>query len=92
LLTTQHQQATTPEQIKKQLAPYSVVARNYIIELLQPKGMNKHAVFVVIDSEAITYSYERDIEDPRIDHNLNIKLDEFGNVLESAAVVYPRTG
>ncbi|NUO08872.1 MAG: VCBS repeat-containing protein [Candidatus Brocadia sp.] len=80
----------TPEQIKKQLTPYSVAAHNYIIELLQPKGMNKHAVFVVKESEAITYNYERDTEDPRIAHNLNIKLDEYGNVLESAAVVYPR--
>jgi len=80
----------THEQIKKQLTPYSVAARNYIIELLQPKGMNKHAVFVVKESEAITYNYERDTEDPRIAHNLNIKLDEYGNVLESAAVVYPR--
>ncbi|NTW07082.1 MAG: insecticidal toxin complex protein, partial [Syntrophaceae bacterium] len=79
-----------PEQIKKQLTPYSVAARNYIIELLQPRGMNKHAVFAVKESEAVTYNYERDTEDPRIAHNLNIKLDEYGNVLESAAVVYPR--
>ena len=27
---------------------------------------------------------------PRIAHTLNIKLDEYGNVLESASVVYPR--
>lgn len=80
----------TPEQIKKQLAPYSVAARNYIIELLQPRGTNKHAVFAVKESEAITYNYERDTEDPRIAHNLNIKSDEYGNVLESAAIVYPR--
>ncbi len=58
--------------------------------MLQPKGKNKHAIFVVKESEAITYSYERNPEDPRIAHNLNIKLDEYGNVLESAAVVYPR--
>ena len=80
----------TPEQIQKQLTPYSVAACNYVIELLQPKGMNRHAVFVVKESEAITYNYDRDTEDPRIAHNLNIKLDEYGNVLESAAVVYPR--
>ncbi len=79
-----------PEQIKKQLTPYSVAAHNYVIELLQPRGMNKRAVFVVKESEAITYNYERDTEDPRIAHDLNIKLDEYGNVLESAAVVYPR--
>ncbi|MEB3103554.1 SpvB/TcaC N-terminal domain-containing protein [Ferviditalea candida] len=80
----------TPDQIHQQLTPYSVATHNCVIELLQPKGQNKHAVFIVKESEAITYSYERNLEDPRIAHTLNIKLDEYGNVLESASVVYPR--
>lgn len=80
----------TPAQRQKALTPYSVATHNCIIELLQPKGQNKHAIFIVKESEAITYSYERNTEDPRIAHTLNIKLDEYGNVLESAAVVYPR--
>ncbi|CAG0943805.1 hypothetical protein BROC_02406, partial [Candidatus Brocadiaceae bacterium] len=80
----------TPAQRQKELTPYSVATHNCIIELLQPKGKNKHAIFVVKESETVTYSYERDTEDPRIAHTLNIKLDEYGNVLESAAVVYPR--
>ncbi|OGW17913.1 MAG: hypothetical protein A3G93_02970 [Nitrospinae bacterium RIFCSPLOWO2_12_FULL_45_22] len=80
----------TPAQRQKELTPYSVATHNCVIELLQPKGKNKHAIFAVKESEAITYSYERNTEDPRIAHNLNIKLDEYGNVLESAAVVYPR--
>ncbi len=80
----------TPEQLQKELTPYSVATHNSVIELLQPKAQNKHAVFVVKKSEVITYSYERNTEDPRIAHTLNIKLDEYGNVLESAAVVYPR--
>ncbi len=75
---------------KKELTPFSVATHNCVIELLQPKGKNKHAVFVVKESEAITYNYERKPEDPRIAHSLNIKLDEYGNVLESASVVYPR--
>ncbi|ACE06707.1 hypothetical protein Aasi_1414 [Candidatus Amoebophilus asiaticus 5a2] len=80
----------TPEQVKRALTPYSVATHNCVIELLQPKGQNKHAVFVVKESEAITYSYERNTAAPRIAHNLNIQLDEYGNVLESASVVYPR--
>lgn len=80
----------SPEQIKKQLSPYFVAARSYTVELLQPGGIKRHAVFAVKESEAVAYNYERDTEDPRIAHNLNIKLDEYGNVLESAAVVYPR--
>lgn len=80
----------TAAQRQMELTPFSVAIHNCVIELLQPKGQNRHAVFVVKESEAITYSYERDPTDPRIAHNLNIKLDEYGNVLESAAVVYPR--
>jgi len=80
----------TPDAIQKELTPFSVGTHNCVIELLQPKGKNKHAVFVVKESEAITYSYERNPEDPRIAHSLNIKLDEYGNVLESGAIVYPR--
>jgi RHS repeat-associated protein len=80
----------TEEALKKELTPFFVATHNCVIELLQPKGKNKHAVFAVKESEAITYSYERDSQDPRIAHTLNIKLDEYGNVLESASVVYPR--
>lgn len=80
----------TIEARKKELTPFSAATHNCVIELLQPRGKNKHAVFVVKESEAITYSYERNPEDPRIAHNLNIQLDEYGNVLESASVVYPR--
>jgi len=80
----------TPDAKQKELTPFLVATHNCFIELLQPKGNNKHAVFAVKESEAITYAYERNPHDPRISHNLNIKLDEFGNVSESASVVYPR--
>jgi RHS repeat-associated protein len=67
-----------------------VAGHNCVIELLQPRGQNRHAVFVVKESEAIAYSYERNTEDPRVAHSLNIKIDEYGNPLEKAAVVYAR--
>jgi RHS repeat-associated protein len=80
---------TIPARIKE-LTPFSVVTNSCMIELLQPKGRNKHAVFVVKESEAITYGYERVHDDPRISHTINTRLDEYGNILESAAIVYPR--
>jgi RHS repeat-associated protein len=80
----------TPAQIQTQLTPYQVVDHNCTIELLQPKGQNKHAIFTVKESENLTYSYERNTSDPRIAHELNTVYDEYGNVLESAKVVYPR--
>jgi len=30
--------------------------------------------------------------DPRISHTLNLKIDEYGNVLKSVAIAYPRVG
>lgn len=80
----------TAEDRRTALTPFTVATHNCMIELLQPRGQNRHAIFVVKESEAITYSYERNPEDPRIAHNLNIKLDDYGNILESASVVYPR--
>jgi RHS repeat-associated protein len=80
----------TDEAVKKELTPFSVATHNCVIELLQPKGNNEHAIFVVKESEAITYSYERNPDDPRITHKLNIKLDEYGNVLDAVTIVYPR--
>lgn len=75
---------------KKELTPFSVATNNCHIELLQPKGNNRHAVFLVKESEAVSYNYERNADDPRIAHNLNIKADEYNNILESVSIVYPR--
>ncbi len=80
----------TEEARKRELTPFTATTHNCVIELFQPKGKNKHAVFVVKKSESLTYNYERNPLDPRIAHSLNIKFDPYGNVLESAAVVYPR--
>ncbi|WP_340199982.1 SpvB/TcaC N-terminal domain-containing protein [Ascidiimonas sp. W6] len=81
---------STEEARRRELTPYNVETSNCIIELLQPRGKNKYAVFIVKESEAISYTYERKPDDARISHSLNIKLDAYGNILESASVVYPR--
>lgn len=80
----------TPAERKRELTPFSAATHNCMIELVQPKGKNKHAVYVVKESESVSYSYERNTDDPRVAHKLNIKFDEYANVLEAASVVYPR--
>ena len=70
--------------------PYSVAKKNNIIKWLQPKQRNKYAVFYVHESESLSFSYERNMSDPRIAHLLNLEVDDFGNVLKSASVVYGR--
>jgi RHS repeat-associated protein len=80
----------TPDQLRRQLTPYAVTTSTCIVELLQPQGQNRHAVFTTKESEGITYQYERDPQDARVSHTLNVRFDEYGNVLESAKVAYPR--
>ncbi|MES2520775.1 MAG: SpvB/TcaC N-terminal domain-containing protein [Bacteroidota bacterium] len=72
--------------------PYSVATHNCHVQLKQKKGTNAHAVFMVHESEAITFSYERNSADPRVAHTLNLEFDEMGNVKKSVSVVYGRTG
>ncbi|WP_367108741.1 SpvB/TcaC N-terminal domain-containing protein [uncultured Psychrobacter sp.] len=77
---------------------YSTAYHNCHIQRLQPRGTNPHAVFLVTESEAITYQYELDLQastlipDPRIAHTFNLNTDEYGNVLQAIAIVYPRLG
>ncbi len=75
---------------------FSASCRNCHIDRLQPQAFNRHAVFLVTESEALTYHYELDLRaspprpDPRVAHTVNLRIDEFGRVLESVAIGYPR--
>ena len=77
---------------------FSTAYHNCHIQRLQAKRGNRHAVFLVTESEAITYHYELDLTtenltpEPRIAHTLNLSFDQYGNVLQAVAVVYPRLG
>jgi RHS repeat-associated protein len=70
--------------------PYTVTEHTYRVRLEQPMANNLHAVFFAHESESLAYHYERNPADPRIGHQLTLNVDAFGNVLESAAVGYPR--
>jgi RHS repeat-associated protein len=84
----------TPQE--KRVKLFSTAFHNCHIQFLQPRGNNRHAIFLVTESEAITYNYELDLvtqplqPDPRIAHTLNLSTDEYGNVLESVAIAYKR--
>ncbi len=77
---------------------FSTAFHNCNIQMLQAQAANRHAVFLVTESEAISYQYDLDlrqetpIPDPRIAHTLNLNIDQFGNVLQSVGIVYPRIG
>jgi RHS repeat-associated protein len=75
---------------------YTTAYHNSHITRLQLQGINRHAVFLVTESEALTYTYELDLRqtalspDPRIAHTLNLRFDSYGRAQQSVAVVYPR--
>lgn len=70
--------------------PYSTAEHNCHIRMLQPLLGNRYAVFLPTESQATTYNYERQASDPRIAHQLNTVVDELGNAVETANVVYGR--
>ena len=77
---------------------FSTAYHNCHIQRLQAQDSNPHAVFLVTESEAISYQYDLNLQtetlmpDPRVSHSFNLNMDAFGNVLQAAAVVYPRLG
>ncbi len=75
---------------------YSAATHNCKIKRIQKQSGNKHAVFFVTESEAISYQYELDLRaarlepDPRIAHSMNLRHDEYGNPQQTVAIAYGR--
>jgi RHS repeat-associated protein len=76
---------------------YSAVNRNCNIQCLQKKQHNRHAIFLVTESETLSYQYELVIAkngmllpDPRISHTMNLRQDQYGNPQQKIAIGYKR--
>jgi RHS repeat-associated protein len=80
----------TAAQIRRARTPYTVTEQNFTIRVLQRRGSNRYAVFFTHAREALTYHYERNPKDPRVQHQLTLEVDDFGNALKQAAVAYGR--
>src|SRR5690606_20087642 len=72
--------------------PYTVSEANFQILALQGRGPREHdhAVFYVHAKESLSYTYDRNPEDPRIGHGFVLEVDDYGTALKSASLVYPR--
>ncbi|MFE0458305.1 SpvB/TcaC N-terminal domain-containing protein [Kitasatospora sp. NPDC058965] len=70
--------------------PYTVVEQNFTVRMLQPRGSNRHAVFLTHPRERLTHAYERNPADPRTEHAVTVTVDDYGHVLDELAVAYPR--
>ncbi len=70
--------------------PFSLSARNYTIEALQPRGGNPYAGFFTHARETIDRRLERNPADPRVTHDAVLAVDPFGNALRKVSVAYGR--
>lgn len=70
--------------------PYTVTEQNFTIETLQPRGVNRYAVFFSHSREALSYHYERNPDDPRVGHAITLETEKYGNVLKSVNIGYGR--
>lgn len=75
---------------EKEGQPYTVAEQNFTVRVVQRKAQNRHGVFFVHPREALGFHYERNPADPRVAHTLTLDVDDFGNVLQAAAVSYGR--
>jgi RHS repeat-associated protein len=83
--------------VHKPVRLFSAAQHNCHVRLVQHRGPNQHAVFLVTESEVITYQYELSLcgedlltPDPRVAHALNLRWDDYGRTTQSVAAVYPR--
>ena len=80
----------TPAVARRARTPYVASESSFTIRLVQPRGANRHAVFFVHSREAITAHYERQADDPRVEHVVTLSVDAYGNVLQQATIGYGR--
>lgn len=81
---------STEAHAQRALRPYVVTEQSFTVKTLQHRDGNRHAVFFVHPREAVIYNYDRSIDDPRVQHAFTLDVDEYGNVLQQAAIGYGR--
>ena len=82
--------AASVEARRRAVTPYSVIEQDFTISALQHRGRNKHCVFFTHPRETITFHYERESSDPRIQHAITLDVDDYGNVRRELAIGYGR--
>lgn len=85
------QEIYAEDNTEQSAAPYSVTDHNYQLRLIQPINDDVlHAVFYPHERETIAFHYERNPDDPRVQHQFVLDVGKYGNVTKQAVVYYPR--
>lgn len=71
--------------------PFMISQLSYDVELVQPRGSNKHSVAQMNTREKLSIQNERNMQDPRTTHGIILKTNSYDDVEESLQIVCPRT-
>jgi RHS repeat-associated protein len=85
-----HQEVYAQDGNANEKFPYGTSSATVDIKLVQPRAFNPYASFLVIPAESISCAYERNPADARITHAFTLETDEYGLVIKSVTVAYPR--
>lgn len=75
---------------------FAATAYSHCVSVVQPQNVNRHASFHAYETEVLSYHYELDLRprtltpDPRTTHTVNLTVDQYGHILQSLTIGYPR--
>lgn len=81
--------ATTPDGRLNE-HPYQVSQNSYSIRKLQPKNKKHESCYYTYQTEALSYTYDQQANDPKIAHQLSVLVNEYGDIEKRLNVAYAR--
>ncbi|AKK00811.1 SpvB/TcaC N-terminal domain-containing protein [Pseudomonas chlororaphis] len=80
-----------PDDDPLQARPYSVQQSRYAVRLLQLRDEHQpYCRMQPLELESIAYTYERQPDDPRCQHHINLAWDSYGGLIHDVTVHYAR--
>lgn len=84
-----HAEVYGPDGINNDV-PFTITQSNYLVKQVQERAGNRYPVFQAVSRENLNYNYDRAAADPRVEHELTLETNEYGNPLENCKIFYPR--
>ena len=85
-----HEAFAVDEQGRTAASPVIVRENSFRLRLIQPRIQGRCAIFQVIERQRTESQYDSLADDPRVQHQVALDWDAFGNVTRTARVSYPR--
>jgi RHS repeat-associated protein len=88
--TPMHQETFLLDGSDKESIPFMIADNSSSVAILQRAVGNQPGVFIVTPREAVACQVDRNPADPKIQHDVTLETDSFGNITKSAKVNYGR--